>query len=140
MITIKNFFSPLLFVALATVFNPGNSSAQAAGSGDPAIVFNAENMDEWNVNRIPATVRDGQTVLATHKTAKTQFIAVVRGGKIAQIGTKAPGAKLVVLQPTTYGPCSTIHCFANQISHCFQTPGGGCACVCGAWITLYPGN
>ena len=139
MITIKNFFSLLLLVVLATFFNTTAASAQTAGAGDPAIVFNAEDMGQWNVKPVPATVRDGQTVLATHKTTKAQFIAVVRGGKIAQIGTKAPGGKFKVLLPTTGAPCSTINCFANQISHCYIY-NGQCVCTCGAWITLYPGN
>ena len=137
MTTIKNFFALLLLVAVATVSNTTTASAQT--SGDPAIVFNAENENEWNVKTIPATVRDGQTVLATHKTSKIQVIAVVRGGKIAQVGTKAPGGKFIALLPTTGGPCSTIHCYANQISHCYSTP-SGCVCTCGAFVSNYPGN
>ena len=137
MTTIKNFFALLLLVAAATISNISAASAQT--SGNPAIVFNAENIDEWNVKTIPATVRDGQTVLATSKTGSIQVIAVVRGGKIAQIGTKAPGGKFKVLLPSTGGPCTTIHCFANQASHCFQF-NGQCVCVCGAFTSNYPGN
>ncbi len=115
-----------------------SSFAQGAGKVSVHdISFNADNMEQWDVKTIPAGA-SGQQVLAVSKIDRTKFIVVLRGGKIAQVGIVPPGGTFNALLPSS-APCNGIQCTTFQIKHCFQV-NGQCVCVCGAWITSYPGN
>lgn len=129
------------FALLIALFAATASFAQGAGKVSMRdFSFNAGNPRDWDVSRLTSPVPDGRVVLATFKANKTQVIAVVRGGLIAQVGIQPVGGAFQVINPSTAaGPCSTIKCTNFQIVHCFQQF-GTCFCICGSWITTYPGN
>lgn len=130
------------FALLIALFAATASFAQGAGKvSTHDISFNADDQSQWDVKQLPKNAPDGRHVLATSKTGKGQFVVVLRGGKIAQVGLIPVGGSFKAIAPSTATPCvSSGPCLSFQIKHCFPLPGGGCACVCGAWITSYPGN
>lgn len=126
------------FALLITMLTTASLFAQGAGKVSMNdISFNADNMEQWDVKTIPAGAT-GQQVLAISKIDRTKFVVVLRSGKIAQVGIIPAGGSFKALQPSS-APCNTIQCTTFQIKHCFQF-NGQCVCVCGAWITSYPGN
>jgi hypothetical protein len=126
------------FALMIAMFAVTSIFAQGAGKVSMHdISFNADNMEAWDVKTIKAGAT-GQQVLAISKTDRTKFVVVLRNGKIAQVGIIPVGGSFKALQPSS-APCNTIQCTTFQIKHCFQV-NGQCVCVCGAWITSYPGN
>ena len=110
----------------------------AANQVDP--VFNAKDMDGWSLGTGYAKLDDiegnaiGTAVLAKHKRTGTKIIAVMRDGKIAQVGMMPQRGSFKVLTPNA-NPCYKPLCYSFQIVHCYTLPWGECVCVCGAWIT-----
>ncbi len=84
--TFKKFFFLSALVAIVFASFSTETHAQTRKSGDPAIVFNAEDAGQWYISRIGERVPNGETVLATLKRDRTQIIAKVRDGKIVQVG------------------------------------------------------
>lgn len=136
-------FFALLIALFATTAAFAQAGAGGGGAGKTSthdISFNADDQSQWDVKQLPENAPDGRHVLATSKTGKGQFIVVLRGGLIAQVGIVPVGGKYKALSPSS-APCSPSgRCLSFQIKHCYQIPGGGCVCVCGAWIATYPGN
>jgi hypothetical protein len=133
--TFKKFFFLTALVAIVFASFTTGAQAQNTAGDDPAMVFNTDNLDDFRVANIPSKVPNGETVLATYKKDRTQIIAIVRDGKIAQVGYKPVGKSFIPL-PQNAGLCSPAGlCFSWQIQHCYFTPWGDCVCVCGAWIT-----
>jgi hypothetical protein len=132
--TFKNFFFLTALIAIVFASFTTETQAQTRQTDDPAMVFNADNMDDWYASKIPTRVRDGETVLATSRKDRTQIVAQVREGKIVQIGYKPVGKSFIPL-PQNAGGCNPVTCFSFQIQHCYNTPWGDCICVCGAWFT-----
>lgn len=130
------------FALLIALFACTTAFAQA-GAGKVSthdISFSADDMSQWDLKTLPDNARDGQHVLAVSKTDRSQIVVVLRGGKIAQVGLVKVGAGTLTLSPSTTPCSSTGPCLSFQIKHCYTVPGGGCVCVCGAWITNYPSN
>jgi len=132
---IKNLFFLSFLAVVATLFTANTAQAQASGNTQPAAVFTAvDSADVWTPARIPNTLADGKQLLATHKKNRTQVIAVVRGGKIAQVGVLVPGAKFKALTPNA-SPCiSGGFCLSYQARICY-TIGNQCVCVCGGFLS-----
>jgi hypothetical protein len=133
--TFRKFFFLTALVAVFSASFTLEAQAQTQGNEDPAMIFNTDNMDDYRVANIPSRIPNGEIILATYKKDRTQIIAIVREGKIAQVGYKPAGNAFIPL-PQNAGPCSSSGlCLSWQIQHCFHTPWGDCICVCGAWIT-----
>ncbi len=137
MTTFKNFFFLSILALVAVVFTAQNTQAQSS-AGSPALVFSADDEADYNVARIPSRLEDGRHVIATHKKTRTQIIAVIKSGKLAQIGVLPAGGSFKALSPAA-SPCNNVICGTWQIKKCFTTPWGSCICVCGAWITAAGG-
>lgn len=123
---------------LFALFACGTTFAQGGGKVSmndiSFMTFNAENNNDWNIKTFGATVADGRHVLATHKKTKTQVIAIVRGGKIAEIGYIPVGGTYKALLPAS-SPClSGGFCYSFQAKNCYYVQGVGCVCVCGAFV------
>lgn len=127
----------MTLLVFAAYFIP--NALQAQTRVDSSFVFSAGDPGQWNVAKLGYPLADGRHVMATHKTNKTQVIIVVRSRKIASVGTMVPGGPFKILNPSTAAPCTSSPCLSFQIKHCFVI-GGQCFCICGAWITTYPGN
>lgn len=138
MTTFKNLFALLTLMVFAAYFAP--NALQAQTRVDSSFVFSAGEPGQWNVAKLRYPLADGRHVMATHKTNKTQVAIDVRSRKIVRLGTIVPGGPFKVLNPSTAAPCApNLSCATFQIKHCFVI-NGQCFCVCGAWITTYPGN
>jgi len=126
------------FALLIALFTTTSIFAQGAGKvSTHDISFNTENMGGWDIKEIKGAAT-GQQVLAISKTDRTKFVVVLRNDEIVQVGIIPAGGSFKALQPSS-APCNTISCATFQIKHCFQV-NGQCVCVCGAWISSYPGN
>lgn len=133
--TFRKLFFLTALVAIFTASFTADAHAQNRGDDDPAMVFNTENMEDYRVAKIASRVADGEVLLATLKQDRTQIIAKIRGGKIAQVGYKPYGKAFIAL-PAQSSLCLPAGlCFSWQIPHCFFTPWGDCVCICGTWIT-----
>lgn len=138
--TFKNIF--FLTALIAAVFASFTTEVQAQAqlelrpTNEPAIIFNAENMDAYYVSRIPARVRDGEVVLATLKRDRTQVVAKVREGKIVKVGFKRVGKDFTEFRRQPADSCGISGlCLSWQQQRCFYTPWGQCICICGSWYT-----
>ena len=137
MTTFKNFFFLTILALVAVVFTANNSQAQTSVQY-PYYAFNADDEADYDVATVPSRLEDGRQVIATHKKTRTQIIAVIKSGKIAQIGVQPAGGRFKALSPAA-SPCNNVICATFQIKKCFTTPWGTCICVCGAWITAAGG-
>lgn len=137
--TFKMIFSLAVFVFASSLFTSNAVQAQTAGGNASLLEFDAEDMENWDIAELPADTRDGRHVVATYKKNRTQLIATIKGGKIAEVGVLPVGGRYKVLTPSA-SPCSQIICPTFQIKHCFYTPWGTCVCICGAWITTAGGG
>ncbi|HMQ63988.1 MAG TPA: hypothetical protein PKE06_25110 [Flavilitoribacter sp.] len=137
--TFKNFFVLTILALVAASLTPNTAQAQSKVQALTSVqypywVFNAEEENDYAVAEVPRKLEDGRHVMATNKKNRTQVIAVVKGGRIAQVGLLPAGGRFKALTPAA-SPCNNITCFSFQIKHCYTTPWGDCICVCGAWIT-----
>ena len=117
------------------------TSTFAQGAGKVSVhdisfmTFNAESNEDWIIKEFGSKVKDGRHVLATYKKDKSQVIAVVRAGKIAQVGILPVGGQFKALTPTS-SPClSGGFCTTFQAKICYYINGVGCVCVCGGFLT-----
>lgn len=134
--TFKQLLSLLSFIAVLFVSFSPEAQAQTVTGSIAGTVFDSENMEQWELSSISPRLRDGEAVLATFKKDRTQIIAKIRGGKIAQIGYKAAGKPFVSLPQNARSQCPTYgKCYSWQLKKCFYPPWGVCFCVCGTWIS-----
>jgi hypothetical protein len=129
----------LQFAAFALAFFAATTSfAQGAGKvsySDLSVVIQLEKESEWRIADLPAQLADGRHTLATRIADGLKVVAVIRSGKIAAIAVDPVGGTFKVLSPNSGAPCfSGPACYSFQVKHCYTLPGGGCVCVCGAFV------
>ena len=96
--------------------------------------LNFEEINLWDIARVPNKVADGQLVLATYKKDGTQLIAQVRGGKIVEIGEQSRGFKYVPLVQRSI-TCPVPRCKAYGYVYCYVVK-KQCFCICMGDLTI----
>lgn len=84
---------------------------------------------------VPEGMEDGEYSVARDIiTGNTLRLRVTDGDVAGAVFEPAAGTS-ITLEPIDPESemCSTIHCSTIQAPTCFQLPGGGCACTCGAF-------
>lgn len=85
-------------------------------------------------------LKEGRNVIGKNTRNGDEYIAVVQGGKLSEIGVVPKGGSYKVLPTSSAGACD-IRCRLGELPKRVCN-GGVCFCVCGVWLTTPagPGN